>query len=79
MKSLINQLKKHSLYDFPVKDVSSTILNSEIQENIIKKYSHFSKSMYTRNRIFRNDDFEIILLCWLPNQMAPIHGHEGEK
>ena len=24
-------------------------------------------------------DFEIILLCWLPNQMAPIHGHEGEK
>ncbi|MBT4249452.1 cysteine dioxygenase family protein [bacterium] len=79
MKSLISQLKKHSLYNFPVKDVSSTILNSEIQENIIKKYSHFSKSMYTRNRIFRNDDFEIILLCWLPNQMAPIHGHEGEK
>ena len=79
MKSLISQLKKHSLYDFPVKDVSSTILNSEIQENIIKKYSHFSKSMYTRNRIYRNDDFEIILLCWLPNQMAPIHGHEGEK
>ena len=37
MKSLISQLKKHSLYDFPVKDVSSTILNSDIQENIIKK------------------------------------------
>ena len=47
MKSLISQLKKHSLYDFPVEDVSSTILNSEIQEDIIKKYSHFSKSMYT--------------------------------
>ena len=31
------------------------------------------------NGIFRNDDFELILLCWLPNQMAPIHGHEGEK
>jgi len=62
MKSLISQLKKHSLYDFPVKDVSSSILNSVAQEDIIKKHSHFSKSMYTRNRIFRNDDFEIILI-----------------
>ena len=79
MKSLINELKKHSIHDFPIKKVSSSILNNITEEAIIKKYSHFSEFMYTRNRIFRNDDFEIILLCWLPNQMAPIHGHEGEK
>ena len=79
MKSLINELKTHSIHNFPIKKVSSSILNNTTEEVIIKKYSHFSEFMYTRNRIFRNDDFEIILLCWLPNQMAPIHGHEGEK
>ena len=79
MKSLILELKKYSLQDFPVKEVSFSILNNVTEENIVKKYSHYSVDMYTRNRIFRNNDFEIILLCWLPNQMAPIHGHEGEK
>ena len=79
MKSLILELKKHSLQDFPVKEVSSSILNSVTEATIVKKYCHYSEAMYTRNRIFRNNDFEIILLCWLPNQMAPIHGHEGEK
>tara|TARA_B100000902_G_C26519098_1_gene532332 strand:- start:108 stop:479 length:372 start_codon:yes stop_codon:yes gene_type:complete len=29
--------------------------------------------------IYKNSDFEVLLICWSKGQMAPIHGHEGEK
>ena len=37
------------------------------------------KKKYTRNLVYRNNDFEILFLCWSPEQIAPVHGHEGEK
>ena len=79
MKLFINSLAAFSDQDFPVDEVSSFIQNSQFLEENIKQYSHFSKDCYTRNKIYRDKNFEILLLCWLPGQMAPIHGHEGEK
>ena len=79
IKSLINSLEKFSKEDFPIQEVSSTILDHQISEENIKKYSYFSEDCYTRNKIYKNKNFEVLLLCWLPNQGAPIHGHEGEK
>ena len=79
MNIFIESLKKYSESDFPVEEVSTFIMNSYISKNSLTKYKYFSKKMYTRNQIYKDKYFEILLLCWLPNQMAPIHGHEGEK
>ena len=79
MNTFIESLKKYSILNFPVNEVSTFIMESDIQKYNLAKYEHFSKKMYTRNRIYKDEHFEILLLCWLPNQMAPIHGHEGEK
>ena len=38
-------------------------------------YQRFSDINYTRNLIFRNDIFEIMILCWNGNQKSPIHDH----
>ena len=40
-----------------------------------KKYINFSNQKYVRNLIFRNDKFEIYLICWDKNQKSPIHDH----
>ena len=79
MKYLIKDLKNYQKSNFPIKEVSDYIANKNITLESIKKYSFFSKSCYTRNGIYRNKNFEILLICWSPNQIAPIHGHEGEK
>jgi len=79
LKTFIDSLKKFSTLDFPVYEVSEFIMKSDIAINSLTKYEYFSKKMYTRNRIYKDKNFEVLLLCWLPNQMAPIHGHEGEK
>ncbi len=42
-------------------------------------YAFWSKTNYTRNCIFRTDDFELLLLCWEEGQETSIHSHNGEE
>lgn len=41
--------------------------------------SSWSSESYTRNCVIDNEDFELILLCWQPGQLTPIHDHGGEE
>lgn len=43
------------------------------------KYASWSDDNYTRNCIFFNEKFELILLCWSKGQSTPIHDHGGEE
>ena len=79
MKDLIQKLKLYAKKDFPINEVSNFIYNYKLNKEDLLKYSFFDKSIYTRNLVFRNNDFEILFLCWGPGQLAPVHGHEGEK
>lgn len=38
-------------------------------------YTHFSEFRYTRNLLFSNSDFTVILNCWMPGQATPVHTH----
>jgi cysteine dioxygenase len=44
-----------------------------------RSYAHFSKEHYTRNCIARNEDYELILLCWEEGQETPIHCHNNQE
>ena len=79
MNSFIKSLKSFVETDFPVNEVSDLIIKSQFSNKSLDKFSHFSKNNYTRNMIYKDSNFEVLLICWSAGQMAPIHGHEGEK
>ena len=79
MDLFIQSLKEFAKNDFPVDEVSNFISKSDTPIKLLDKYSHFNKNTYTRNMIYKNPDFEILLICWSAGQKTPIHGHEGEK
>ena len=79
MKNLIVNLQKFARLNFPIKKVASYLRQYHLLEEDKIKYCHFSEKTYTRNLVFRNEYFEILFLCWNPRQVAPVHGHEGEK
>ena len=79
LNTVINKLKEFSKEDFPVPEVSSYLLNLNIDQEELKKYLLRADDHYIRNLIHRDRDFEIMIICWPPNTSAPIHGHEGEK
>ena len=43
-----------------------------------KPYQSWSSEKYTRNCLYKDLNFELILLCWEHGQETPIHGHDGE-
>ncbi|MDN6279950.1 MAG: cysteine dioxygenase family protein [Psychroflexus sp.] len=51
----------------------------DIPPDDLRAYAHFSDDSYTRNCILRTKDFELLLLCWNPDQKTPIHCHNGEE
>ena len=79
MDDLISQLKEFSVEDFPVAAVSGYLNEYSLSNEILEKYTHFKDQKYCRNLVHKENDFEIIVVCWKAGQVAPIHGHEGEK
>jgi len=49
-----------------------------LESSSLARYSHFVDAGYTRNLIYRDDLFEVMLLCWAPHQRTPIHSHNGQ-
>jgi cysteine dioxygenase len=40
-------------------------------------YQRFDPHTYCRNRVFRNEFVDILVLCWRTSQRTPIHNHAG--
>lgn len=51
-------------------DLYQPIIESEWRDHIC-----YSDEGYKRNLIFRNEDYEILLLCWKAGQKSQIHDH----
>lgn len=45
----------------------------------LDRYIYFEKNNYTRNLIYHNSMFELMTICWGPNQETPIHDHPDSE
>ena len=50
-----------------------------IPQEAFEVFCSWSEECYTRNCIFENENFELILICWEKDQKTPIHDHDGEE
>lgn len=58
---------------------SDILRSAQLTSAAFETCSSWSSESYTRNCVVENDDFELILLCWQPGQLTPIHDHGGEE
>ena len=49
-----------------------------VSEESLKPYMHVSPNQYTRNLVFRNELFEVLVLCWGIGHKTPIHNHDNQ-
>lgn len=57
----------------------NSILNSfDFNAINFKHFENWSSEKYTRNCIYRDMQFELLLLCWNEGQETSIHNHDGE-
>ena len=63
-------ITKQSIYDY--------LVASEIRDKDLKKYEKWLDDRHTRNKIFRNDMLECMLICWPVGAITPLHTHNGQ-
>jgi|SRR3989344_83549 len=49
-----------------------------IDADTCRAHCFWDKEHYTRNLIRRNPEYELLILCWGPGQVSPIHNHEKQ-
>ena len=53
-------------------------LETEVDRASLERYSFFRPEAYTRNLIYRDDQIEVMAVCWSRGQRTPIHTHNGQ-
>jgi cysteine dioxygenase len=49
-----------------------------VERASLDRYVHFRPDTYTRNLVFRDDQLELMAVCWQPGQRTVIHTHNGQ-
>ncbi len=61
--------------DVTAKQMQKTLAQINIDLGDIKPYISFSAKDYERNLIVANDNCELYICCWKPNQGSHVHDH----
>src|SRR5688572_24646341 len=54
------------------------LLGHSIRKADLEPYKHWHPEKHTRNKIFRNDVIEAMLICWNIGNRTPAHTHNGQ-
>jgi cysteine dioxygenase len=68
-----------TLGDDPYADLSAIVADLRISDAELRPFVRFVAGRYTRNLIYRNDRFELLVLCWPDGTGSPIHDHGGSR
>ena len=59
-------------------EMSRFLAARRIEAASLDEFTRFAPGRYTRHLVHKDENVEILVLCWAMGSMAPIHGHEGE-
>ena len=63
-------ITKQKIYDY--------LVAYEIRPEDLERYKQWLPDRHTRNKIFRNDMIEVMLICWPVGAVTPLHTHNGQ-
>lgn len=63
-------ITKQKMYDY--------LVTYEIRPQDLERYKQWFPDRHSRNKIFRNDMIEVMLICWPAGTVTPLHTHNGQ-
>jgi len=66
------------LPEFTPHAVFGYVKTHPVRPESLRPYLFFSPASYTRNLIFKNEQFELIAICWDVGQVSRIHNHRDQ-
>lgn len=78
MEDFLGNLQALAAKGFHPSEVYEYLRGNLIKPDSLETYICFRPDLYTRNLVYKDETFELLVICWGVGQKAPIHGHEGE-
>lgn len=63
-------ITKQKIYDY--------LVTYALRDEDVAKFEQWLPDRHTRNKIFRNDMIEVMLICWPIGAVTPLHTHNGQ-
>ncbi|MBF5045431.1 cysteine dioxygenase [Aggregicoccus sp. 17bor-14] len=60
-------------------ELDSELAGVRIEVESLGPYLFFRPGHYTRNLVYRDDAFELVLNCWDAGAVSPVHEHAGQE
>jgi cysteine dioxygenase len=76
LRTVLSSIESRS-QPFEINEVRTLLSTLAACSDELTLFADFDARTYKRNRIFRNDAVDILLLCWRSTQRTPIHDHAG--
>jgi len=78
LADLVHQLLKLPPGELTLDRVTPILADRPIRAASLQRFIQFRDDKYARNLVYRCEDFEMLVLCWQPGHMTPVHNHAGQ-
>lgn len=79
LADLVATLNRFTAEDFTHDRLAQVLGGNPIRESSFKPRVTFRADKYARHSIARTELYDMILLCWAPGQVSPVHNHQGNS
>lgn len=79
LPKLLEFLISKKAHDFEGSVIDDYLASTRLSEDALLPFIHFREDTYGRNLVYRTDEFEILVLTWLPGQHTAIHDHASQR
>ena len=76
LAKIIKRLKYHSGTK-PLDLLVAELAILKPTRQLLNQWVNFDTHVYKRNLLYRDSDFEVLILNWMSGQRSPIHNHKG--
>jgi cysteine dioxygenase len=75
---VVDDLRSLPPAKFTLERIDQFLTGLILDQSSLQPYLHFKDDTYTRNLVYRNDLFEVLILCWDIGMRTPVHNHRGQ-
>jgi len=79
VQTIIEGLREIPEAEFVCQNVYDFLAANPVDVDSITKYFHWSDNFYTRNLIYKDEQFEMMAICWEKGQVSRVHNHWDQR
>lgn len=78
-RGMVNALRAIPPGEFTDDRVLDVLRGTQVAPSALAPFLQWDPERYTRHLVYREELFQILVLCWNPGQATPVHDHADQK